>query len=88
MVRPELPFSPGMEVMGIVDACGAGAETWQGRRVVAMPKGANGGFAEYAVCPVVSTFDARLDPVAGRGRVVFPVSSRVARAVRPRCNSQ
>ena len=26
MVRPELPYSPGMEVMGVVDACGAGAE--------------------------------------------------------------
>src|SRR3954471_14247074 len=56
MVRPELPYSPGMEVMGIVDACGEGAEQWQTRRVVAMPKGAHGGFAEYAVCPVVSTF--------------------------------
>src|SRR5678815_4903506 len=51
MVQPELPYSPGMEVMGIVDACGAGAEAWQGRRVVAVPRGANGGFAEYAVCP-------------------------------------
>src|SRR5258708_26381062 len=51
MVRPELPYSPGMEVMGVVDACGPGAEEWQGRRVVAMPKGANGGFAGYAVCP-------------------------------------
>ena len=40
MVRPELPYSPGMEVMGVVDACGAGTEEWQGRRVVAMPKGA------------------------------------------------
>ena len=57
MVRPELPYSPGMEVMGVVDACGAGAEEWQGARVVAMPKGAHGGFAEYAVCPVVSTFE-------------------------------
>jgi NADPH2:quinone reductase len=56
MVRPELPYSPGMEVMGIVDACGDGTDAWQGRRVVAMPKGANGGFAEYAVCPVVSAF--------------------------------
>ena len=26
MVRPELPYSPGMEVMGVVDACGDGAE--------------------------------------------------------------
>ncbi|HEX4492399.1 MAG TPA: zinc-binding dehydrogenase [Acidimicrobiia bacterium] len=57
MVRPELPYAPGMEVMGIVDACGAGTEAWQGQRVVAMPKGAHGGFAEYAVCPAVSTFE-------------------------------
>jgi len=57
MVRPELPYSPGMEVMGIVDACGEGVEGWQGRRVVAMPKGAHGGFAEYAICPTVSAFD-------------------------------
>jgi NADPH:quinone reductase len=57
MVRPDLPYSPGMEVMGVVDACGDGVSEWQGRRVVAMPKGANGGFAEYAVCPVVSAFD-------------------------------
>jgi NADPH2:quinone reductase len=57
MVRPELPYSPGMEVMGVVDACGAGAEAWQGRRVVATTKGAHGGFAEYAICPTVSMFD-------------------------------
>ena len=57
MVRPELPYSPGMEVMGIVDACGDGAGEWQGSRVVAMPKGAHGGFAEYAICPVVSAFE-------------------------------
>jgi NADPH2:quinone reductase len=57
MVEPELPYSPGMEVMGIVDACGAGEDAWLGRRVVAMPTGAHGGYAEYAVCPAVSTFD-------------------------------
>jgi NADPH2:quinone reductase len=57
MVRPELPYSPGMEVMGVVEACGAGAEQWLGRRVVAIPKGAYGGFADFAVCPVASTFD-------------------------------
>src|SRR3990172_8416510 len=44
MVRPELPYSPGMEVMGVVEACGDGADGWQGKRVVAMPRGANGGF--------------------------------------------
>ena len=56
MVRPELPYAPGMEVMGVVDACGAGAEARAGERVVAMPKGAFGGFAEYAICPSVSAF--------------------------------
>jgi NADPH:quinone reductase len=56
-VRPELPYSPGMEVMGVVDACGAGAERWQGARVVAMPKQAYGGYAEFAICPAVSVFE-------------------------------
>ena len=56
MVRPELPYSPGMEVMGTVDACGDGTEEWAGRRVVSIPAGAYGGFAEYAVCPIASTF--------------------------------
>jgi NADPH2:quinone reductase len=57
VVRPELPYSPGMEVMGVVDACGAGAERWQGARVVAMPKQAYGGYAEFAICPSVSVFE-------------------------------
>ena len=39
--EPELPYSPGMEVMGVVDACGAGAEAWLGKRVVATTKGAD-----------------------------------------------
>jgi NADPH:quinone reductase len=56
MVRPEFPYSPGMEVMGVVDACGPGTEEWLGARVAAMPKGAHGGYAEYAVCPAVSMF--------------------------------
>jgi NADPH:quinone reductase len=46
-----------MEVMGVVVATGPGAEAWQNTRVVAMCKGANGGFAEYAICPVVSAFE-------------------------------
>jgi NADPH2:quinone reductase len=57
MVRPELPYSPGMEVMGVVDTCGAGTAEWQDRRIVAVPKGAHGGFAEYAICPVASVFE-------------------------------
>jgi NADPH:quinone reductase-like Zn-dependent oxidoreductase len=46
-----------MEVMGVVEACGDGADGWQGKRVVAMPRGANGGFAEHAVCPLASAFE-------------------------------
>jgi NADPH:quinone reductase len=73
MVRPELPYSPGMEVMGVVDACGEGTEQWQGRRVVAMSKGAHGGFAEYAVCPVVSTFEMPDSiPLPGAAALFFP----------------
>src|SRR4051794_1751508 len=56
MVRPELPYRPGMEVMGVVEAAGDGVSHRLGERVVAMPKGAHGGFAEYAVCPSMSAF--------------------------------
>jgi NADPH2:quinone reductase len=73
MVRPEFPYSPGMEVMGVVDACGDGTDAWQGRRVVAMPKGANGGFAEYAICPVVSAFDMPdVIPLPDAAALYFP----------------
>jgi NADPH:quinone reductase len=73
MVRPELPASPGMEVMGVVEACGAGAEEWQGQRVVAMPKGGFGGFAERAICPAISVF-AMPDDIAlpGAAALYFP----------------
>ena len=56
MVRPELPYSPGMEVMGTVDAVGPGCDGWAGQRVVGTTKGAHGGFAELAICPVAGTF--------------------------------
>ncbi len=73
MVRPELPYSPGMEVMGMVEACGSGAEAWRGKRVVAMPKGAHGGFAEYAICPVVSTFEMpEAIPLPAAAALYFP----------------
>jgi NADPH2:quinone reductase len=57
MAEPKHPYSPGMETMGIVDACGRGAEAWQGKRVVAITKGAHGGFAEYAICPTGAVFE-------------------------------
>jgi NADPH2:quinone reductase len=56
MAPPPLPSSPGMEVMGVVDACGEGAEALMGARVTAIAKQAYGGFAEYALCPAAATF--------------------------------
>ncbi len=57
MVRPELPYPPGMEVMGVVEACGEGTDSWQGKRVVATTKQAIGGYAEAAICPAISMFE-------------------------------
>jgi NADPH:quinone reductase len=52
------PFTLGMDVCGVVDAAGEGAETWVGKRVVAITNTALGGIAEYALASVVSVFDA------------------------------
>lgn len=52
------PFTLGMDACGIVDAAGAGAEHWLGRRVVALTHFATGGLAEYAIAPADSVFDA------------------------------
>ena len=54
--RP-VPYIPGMEILGIVEQCGAGAESWLGRRVVAIPSGAFGGYAEYVVAPSSMAFE-------------------------------
>ena len=56
-VQIELPYSPGMETMGIVDACGEGAESHLGRRVAATTSMAHGGFAEYVICSAASAYD-------------------------------
>ena len=73
MARPELPVTPGMEVMGQVAAAGDGVEDWVDRRVVAMAKQATGGFAEYAGCPVVSAFEMPEDiELPGAAALYFP----------------
>jgi NADPH2:quinone reductase len=54
--RP-VPYIPGMEVLGIVDGYGTGAESWLGKRVVAIPSGAFGGYAEYVVAPAGMAFE-------------------------------
>ena len=52
------PFTLGMDVCGVVDAVGDGAEDWLGRRVVAITHNALGGIAEYAIADTISVFDA------------------------------
>jgi len=73
MVRPEFPYSPGMEVMGVVHDCGEGAEAWAGKRVVATTKGAFGGYAEFAVCPTAAVFEMPDDiPLPDAAALYFP----------------
>jgi len=51
------PYVPGMEVLGTVEAVGAEVDAaLVGTRVVAIPSGAYGGYAEYAVAPATMTF--------------------------------
>lgn len=57
-VMAQPPFTLGMDVCGVVDAAGPGAEAWIGKRVVGMTKMAFGGMAEKAIVPVTGLFDA------------------------------
>src|SRR5258707_8993542 len=53
--KPPLPFTPGVEVAGVVDAVGPGVNHLAvGDRV--MCSGGLGGFAEYTVTPAARTF--------------------------------
>jgi len=56
-MRPELPYSPGMEVMGIVEDCGEGAEAWMGLRVASTLPTAIGAFAETTIASPETTFE-------------------------------
>jgi len=73
MAEPKHPYSPGMEVMGIVDACGNGTEALRGKRVVAITKGAHGGFAEYSICPAGGVFEMPEEiPMPDAAAIFFP----------------
>jgi NADPH2:quinone reductase len=49
-VKPPLPFTPGAEVAGVVDALGPGVDGWTvGQRVLAIPAFGPGGFTEYTL---------------------------------------
>jgi len=47
--RPALPYIPGFEVAGVVEAVGDGADVWPGDRVWANLGTVGGGFAEYTL---------------------------------------
>ncbi|HEV2309348.1 MAG TPA: zinc-binding dehydrogenase, partial [Acidimicrobiia bacterium] len=57
-VMGQVPFTLGMDVCGVVEAAGEGAEQWVGRRVVAMTNQSFGGIAEAALSSLTSVFDA------------------------------
>ena len=57
-VNPPLPYTLGMEAVGVVEKAGRGAERWLRRRVVATAVGAFGAHAEYMVAPADMVFDA------------------------------
>jgi NADPH:quinone reductase len=57
-VMGQVPFTIGMDVCGVVEAAGKGAEEWIGRRVVAMTNQSFGGVAERALSTTTSVFDA------------------------------
>jgi NADPH:quinone reductase len=74
-VQPPLPYTPGMEVLGRVEAAGSGAEAWVGKRVVAIPSGAFGGYAELATGPAAMAFEMPPEaelPDAPAAAVYFP----------------
>jgi NADPH2:quinone reductase len=56
-VKPPLPFTPGAEVAGVVDAVGAEVEGVRaGDRVLAIPNFGRGGFAELTTAPATGMF--------------------------------
>ncbi len=56
-MNPEMPYSPGMEVLGVVDACGAGTGHWLGKRVAAILPTAIGAYAEAVIASPDTTFE-------------------------------
>jgi NADPH2:quinone reductase len=67
------PYTPGMEVLGTVDECGAGAEEWLGKRVVAIPNGAQGGYSEAVIASTIMTFEMPDDiPEPGAAAILMP----------------
>jgi NADPH2:quinone reductase len=75
VLRPQLPFTPGLDAGGVIEAVGPGvAPGLVGRRVTSVPELPHGGLAERAVVMVDRLYEipgpvAMLDAVAGQ--IVF-----------------
>ncbi|MBL8775693.1 MAG: NADPH:quinone oxidoreductase family protein [Acidimicrobiales bacterium] len=54
--HPPLPFSPGLEVCGRVEAAGAGVDLPVGRRVIGLPTLPHGGYADACLCAASDVF--------------------------------
>lgn len=68
--RPPLPFTPGVELSGVVDAAGAGAELTVGARVCGLVS--YGAFAEYAVVDAADLYPVP-DGIALEDAAALPV---------------
>jgi NADPH:quinone reductase len=68
------PYTPGMEVLGSVEAVGEGVDpALTGTRVAAVPSGAFGGYAEVAVAPASMTFPIPDSiPAPGAAAILMP----------------
>ena len=74
--QPALPFVPGMEIAGRIDACGEGvSDLAPGDRVMAPL--AHGGFAELAVCPA-GTEKLRSSLAVGQDTIVLSTPKGIA----------
>src|SRR5215468_2539877 len=70
-VKPPLPFTPGLEVAGVVDQLGSGVTKFApGERVLASV--GMGGFAEYAVAPE-SAAQAMPESMSDEEGAAFPL---------------
>ncbi|QDI90515.1 NADPH:quinone oxidoreductase family protein [Salicibibacter halophilus] len=54
--KPPLPFTPGAEIAGTVEAADSGSDFQVGQKVLARPALPNGGFAEWVSVPEASVF--------------------------------
>ena len=79
-IRPELPFTPGMELAGQVVACGEGATVAIGERVMANAALPHGAFAEEALASTNALYPVPdwLDDSQAAGMLVTYQTSYVA----------